>query len=206
MRQLLLLLLVQAGCLTNLFSQTSFKDIASNRIIQKYHNQQQLEKIATLDDTRLQTLYSYFTASFSFSSLDNSVDINKLLNIYHFDVYSFENLRDPENPVSFTFHDNITVTLLAGSQLTQLLGGYALTDLIEKIPNRPFPSWTAQTFTESDFKSYKEQVWDWARDYPQDYLTLTSDAAVRHISFSELVATTAEKRTQLLTGQYIVVE
>lgn len=206
MSRLQLTLLLLALTFGNAFSQTNIREIASNRIIQHYHNQAQLEKIANLDSNRIQTLWSYFTASFSFTSEDQSVDLIKLLNIYHFDVYTFESQRDLNNPVSFTFHDNVTITLKSGNELTQILGSYTLTDLIEKIPFRAFPTWTSQTFTDSDFQTYKEKVWDWARDYPTEYLALTSDISIPHYHFSDLSMMPFNRISQLLTGQYIIVD
>lgn len=206
MSRLHLTLLLLSLSFSSAFCQTSFREIASNRIIQKYQSQGQLEKIAALDSTRIQTLWNYFTASFTFTTEEQNLDVAKLLNIYHFDVYAVEAQRDMNNPVSFTFHDNVTITLLPGSSLNQLLGSYNLVDLVEKIPPRPFPTWTAQAFTDVEFQAYKEKVWDWARDYPTEYLAYTSNPAVVHIKYKELKEVSTEKRNQILEGNYLIID
>ncbi|WP_300665213.1 hypothetical protein [Fluviicola sp.] len=185
MKSLSLLLTLSLGISCAVFAQTSYSTIASNRIIQKHHLPQRIAKIAQIDPTRLQVLWNYFTASYTFSNNETGISVQELLNIHHFDVSEYESLRQTDSEVQFVFRGSIQITLKSGNELNNLLQGYELNALISELPARPFPQWTSSNFTESDFQSYKEQVWDWAKDYPEAYLQLTSNTNRLHIRFDE---------------------
>ena len=91
--------------------------------------------------------------------------------------------------------------------MNYLLQGYNLDELLTELPPRPFPQWTSSNFTNSDFQNYKEQVWDWARDYPAAYLQLTSDSNRLHIRFTEWKDLESSRRIQILNEMnYLIVD
>lgn len=184
MKFLPLLLTLSLGfpCIT--LAQADYSTIASNRIIQKHHLPERIAKIAQIDPIRLQVLWKYFTESYTFSN-ETGISIKELLNIHHFDVSEYESLRQSDATVQFIFRGSIQITLKPGNELNNLLQGYELNSLIHELPLRPFPQWNSSNFTESDFQNYKEQVWDWAKDYPEAYLQLTSNTNRLHIRFDE---------------------
>lgn len=207
MRKILLLL----GVVTIVFNhslnaQTPFEQIGKNRIIQKYHTAERLKKIQDADPLRLQALWDYFTQSFTFSSDLEGMTIDRLLNEFHFNVYSIEHLRSADKEVIYE-HRGVLITLKTTGEITSLLHGYSVNSLVREIPYRSFPTWTSTTFSEDDFNQYKQLVWDWAKDFPEAYLTLTSDPSIRHIRFQEISAMTSEKQVQLLlNGPYIIID
>lgn len=207
MKSLYLLLCVSAVIAGNLFAQTNYSTIASNRIIQKHHLPERISKIAQIDPGRIQVLWNYFSNSFSFSAPESGFTIEELLNIQHFDVSEYEYLRQDNASVQFIFRGSIQITLKSGQELNALLQGYDLYSLLHELPSRPFPGWESPNFTESDFEHYKEQVWDWARDYPEAYLQLTADVNRMHIRFHEWQHLEDSRRMQILTGMnYLIID
>lgn len=184
MKFLSLLLTLSLGLSCAVFAQTNYSAIASNRIIQKHHLPERIAKIAQIDPVRLQVLWKYFTESYTFTN-ETGLSIQELLNIHHFDVSEYESLRQSDAAVQFIFRGSIQITLKPGNELNTLLQGYELNSLITELPLRPFPQWTSSDFTESDFQNYKELVWDWAKDYPEAYLQITSNTNRLHIRFDE---------------------
>lgn len=207
MKTLYLLLCLSASSFSTLFSQTDYSVIASNRMIQKHQLPERIQKIAQIDPTRLQVLWNYFSASFSFNSAETGISVQELLNIQHFDVSEHEHLRQVNEPVQFIYRGSIVITLKSGVELNNLLQGYNLSSLISELPERDFPAWTSYTFSETDFQAYKEEVWDWAKDYPAAYLQLTSDSNRMHVSFQELKTMDDARRTQLLSElNYLIID
>lgn len=203
----LYLLLCFSVSFGTIYAQTDYSVIASNRMIQKHHLPGRIQKIAQIDPQRLQVLWNYFTESFSFNSSETGISVKELLNIQHFDVFEFEHLRQEDQTVQFVYRSSIVITLKSKAELTNLLQGYDLNSLIHELPARPFPVWTSYTFSESDFRAYKEQVWDWARDYPADYLQITADTGRLHIRFEEFQAMEETRRTQILTeSNYLIID
>lgn len=184
MKFLPLLLSLSLGSSSMTLAQTNYSTIASNRIIQKHHLPERIAKIAQIDPVRLQVLWKYFTESYTFAN-ETGISIRELLNIHHFDISEYETLRQNDAEVQFIFRGSIQITLKSGNELNNLLQGYELNSLINELPLRPFPQWTSPDFTESDFRNYKEQVWDWAKDYPEAYLQITSNTNRLHIRFDE---------------------
>jgi hypothetical protein len=176
-------------------------------MVQKHHHPSKIKKIAEIDPARLQVLWNYFSASFTFSSNGTDLSVRELLNIQHFDVTEYEYLRQANTSVQFIYRNSIQITLKSGNELNNLLQGYNLDELLNELPPRPFPQWTSSNFTDSDFQIYKEQVWDWARDYPAAYLQLTSDTNRLHIRFTEWKDLEPTKRTQILNElNYLIVD
>jgi hypothetical protein len=206
MKSLYLLLCLFLGVI-GASAQTSYSTIASNRMVQKHHHPSKIKKIAEIDPARLQVLWNYFSASFTFSSNGTDLSVRELLNIQHFDVTEYEYLRQANTSVQFIYRNSIQITLKSGNELNNLLQGYNLDELLNELPPRPFPQWTSSNFTDSDFQIYKEQVWDWARDYPAAYLQLTSDTNRLHIRFTEWKDLEPTKRTQILNElNYLIVD
>lgn len=207
MKALYLLLCLFLGLSGITFAQNNYPTIASNRIIQKHHLPERISKIAQIDPVRLQVLWNYFTASFTFSNSETGISVEELLNIQHFDVTEYEHLRQANTSVQFIYRSSISITLKSTAELNNLLQGYNLTELVNELPMRPFPVWTSTNFTNSDFESYKEQVWDWARDYPSAYLQLTSDTGRLHIRFNEWKNFEDARRTQILNElTYLIID
>ena len=203
----LLLLCLSVSTFTTIYAQTDYSVIASNRMVQKHQLPERIRKIAQIDPTRLQVLWNYFSASFSFNSAETGISVQELLNIQHFDVTEYEHLRQANEPVQFIYRGSISITLKSGTELNNLLQGYNLNALISELPERPFPTWTGYDFSESTFQSYKEQVWDWARDYPAAYLQVTSDNNRLHIRFEEFKTMDETRRTQILTElNYLIID
>lgn len=202
----LLLLTLAISCVFNFWSQTPYATIASNRIVQVYNNPARLAKIAQIDENRVQAIWNYLSGSFSYSSEDN-LSLEELMNFSHFDVYQFESLRAESQPVEVVFKENIHITLKSRQEMQNLLLGYELTDLLFTIPVSPFPLWTATTFSDVDFQEYKEKVWRWAKDYPQEYLDYTSNPDILHIRFMDWqYLNPARKNPLLASGNYIIVD
>lgn len=188
-------------------AQVDFNQIASNRTIQKYRNENQLRKINEADPIRLQTIYSYFTSTFTYTvTTGEEISIETLTNIYHFDVNEFEFLRQANAPHSFIFKEKFVITLQSISDLNALLNGYELPSLLNSLPLRPFPTFINSGNLEQDFQSYKEKVWDWARDFPNEYQALTSSESVKHIRFSDYLQMNEEKRTTVTQGNYLFID
>nr|WP_294860294.1 hypothetical protein [uncultured Fluviicola sp.] len=206
MKALYLLLCLSLGLSSITFAQ-NYSTIASNRIIQKHHLPERISKIAQIDPVRLQVLWNYFTTSFTFSSSETGISVEELLNIQHFDITEYEHLRQDNQQVQFVYRGSIQITLKSGSELSSLLQGYNLNSLINELPERPFPVWTSNNFTNSDFEGYKAQVWDWARDYPSAYLQLTSDTGRMHIHFDDWKNLEDVRRTQILNElTYLIID
>lgn len=207
MKTLYLLLSLLMSSFTTIFAQTDYSVIASNRMVQKHQLPERIQKIAQLDPQRLQVLWNYFSNSFSFNSSETGISVQELLNIQHFDVTEYEYLRQANQPVQFVYRNSILITLKSGNDLDNLLQGYNLDELVNELPERPFPTWTSSGFSDADFQSYKEKVWDWARDYPAEYLQLTSDTGRLHVSFNELRTMDQVRRTQILTElTYLIID
>lgn len=207
MKALYLLLCFNAGIYFGTLAQTNYSAIASNRMIQKHHLPEKIKKIAQIDPLRLQVLWNYFTTSFSYNATEAGISVEELLNIQHFDITEYEHLRQPDSPTQFIYRGSIQITLKSGEELSDLLQGYDLNALLNELPSRPFPTWVSTTYTESDFQDYKEQVWDWARDYPEDYLAITSNQNISHVLFSDFLRMSDEKK-QEITGNsnYLIVD
>lgn len=208
MKTVLLLLCLLLSISGGAFAQTSYVTIASNRMIQKHQLPERIKKIAQIDPVRLQVLWNYFANSFSFNSDETGITVEELLNIQHFDITEFEYLRQSNAPVQLVYRESIQITLKSGAELNQLLQGYNLDELVNELPERAFPLWTGGTeFSESNFQFYKEQVWDWAKDYPTAYLQLTSDENRIHIHFDDLKALDETRRASLLnSSSYLIID
>lgn len=207
MKTLYLLLCVLLCPIYGVLAQTTYTTIASNRMIQKHHLPKRIQKIAQIDPVRLQVLWNYFTGSYSYNSNETGISVEELLNIQHFDITEYEHLRQPNEQIQFIYRGSIQITLKSGDELTNLLQGYNLTELINELPPRPFPEWTSPNFSETDFQTYKEQVWDWARDYPTAYLQLTSDVNRLHIHFDEWKNLDDVRRSQIINElSYLIID
>ncbi len=207
MKTIYLLLSFLLCSFTPIFAQTDYSVIASNRMIQKHQHPERIQKIAQIDPARLQVLWNYFSASFSFNTSETGISVQELLNIQHFDITEYEHLREANQPVQFIYRGSISITLKSGIELNNLLQGYDLNSLLTELPERPFPAWTSYAFSQDDFQSYKEQVWDWAKDYPAAYLQITSDTNRLHIRFDEFKTMEETRRTQVLTQlNYLIVD
>lgn len=183
-------------------SQISLETASKNRIIQLYFKQDQLTRMQSYAPDRLQTIWNYFTTSYTFESTDHpSMDTEYLMNILLFDVYKVEHLRSDSLPVTINFKHNTQITLKpryvwlaeSGMQLS-------IDQLVHQMPDRSFPQWTSNTFTQTAFENYKIQVWDWAKDFPELYLELTSDPSIPHVTFNEFVSMD-EQRQQAILNQ-----
>lgn len=202
----LLLLLLAVYCIQPFWSQTPYATIASNRIVQVYHNPTELAKIVHLDENRVQALWNYLSASFTFTSAEN-LSLEELMNSSHFDVYAFESQRAETQPVDILFKGSVNITLKSRQETESLLLGYNLADLLFAIPVSPFPLWVSATYSDVDFQEYKETIWKWAADYPQEYLAHTSDPDILHIRFADWqYLVPARKNPLLASGQYIIVD
>lgn len=202
----LLLLSLAISCVFSFWSQAPYATIASNRIVQVYHNPARLAKIAQLDGNRVQAIWNYLSGSFTYTSEDN-LSLEELMNFKHFDVYRFESLRAEAEPVDVVFKENIHITLKSRQEVQSLLLGYDLTELLFKIPVGPFPLWSTTTYSDVDFREYKEKVWLWAKDYPQEYLELTSDPNILHIRFFDWQLMNPDRRAGILNNQnYLIVD
>ncbi|MNJ84156.1 hypothetical protein D3C87_15990 [compost metagenome] len=207
MKTLHLLLGLILGSFTVAYAQTNYTTIASNRIIQKHHLPERIAKISQIDPTRLQVLWNYFTTSYTYANNETGISIEELLNIHHFDVTEYEHLRQNSTAVQFIFRGSIQITLKSSNELNNLLQGYNLNSLINELPERPFPQWTSSSFMESDFQSYKEQVWDWAKDYPAAYLQITSSTNRMHIRFNEWKNLAEPRRNIILSEmEYLIID
>lgn len=207
MKTLHLLLCLSLSIFSEVFAQSDYSAIASNRMIQKHHLPERVQKIAQIDPVRLQVLWNYFTTSFSFNTNETGISVEELLNIQHFDVSEHEYLRQANQPFQFVYRGSILITLKSGNELNNLLQGYNLNELINELPMRTFPDWTSSNFSEVDFQLYKEKVWDWARDYPSAYLQVTSDVNRLHIHFAEWKDLETTRRTQILNGMdYLIID
>ncbi len=186
-------------------SQTPFKTIASNRIIQNHQPQSNLKKIQDADPARLEALWKYFTQSFQFSDVEEpNLSIDKLLNIYHFDITQYEQMRQLNDVNTFTFRGSIEISLISQNSLQNLIAGYNLDSLVNSIPMRAFPIWNATDVTQQTFQEYKNRVWEWAKDFPEEYLIYTNNPAVKHIPFPEFVNMGESKRSTLLNQSLII--
>lgn len=204
----LILLIIGLGAFISIQAQTDFKTIASNRMVQKFHSQENLQKIKNSDPNRLEALWNYISNSFTFTDSDESdLSIHRLLNIYHFDISQYESYRQQSENASFIFRGTTSITLKSTTELNQLIAPYTVQELLHEIPLRAFPTWTSSTFTDSDFELYKQNVWDWARDFPEAYIQLTADTSRTHIRFEELKTLDPIKRTTLFNqAAYIIVD
>lgn len=188
-------------------AQIEFKQIASNRMIQKHRTVNQLKKIEESDPLRLQTLYAYFTNSYTFTVTTNEeISLEKLMNIYHFDINEFEMNRLESTSSSFLYREKFLITLKSQAELSVLLNGYSINELINGLPQRAFPSFISTGNNEQDYQNYKEKVWDWARDFPTEYLEFTSSESVKHIRFSDYLQMSAEKRAIVTQGSYLFID
>lgn len=204
----LILLIIGLGAFISIQAQTDFKTIASNRMVQKFHSQENLQKIKNSDPNRLEALWNYISNSFTFTDSDESdLSIHRLLNIYHFDISQYESYRQQSENASFIFRGTTSITLKSTTELNQLIAPYTIQELLHELPQRAFPTWTSSTFHDSDFELYKQNVWDWARDFPEAYIQLTADTSRTHIRFEELKTLDPIKRTTLLNqAEYIIVD
>lgn len=204
----LILLTLGLGIYIGIHAQTEFKTIASNRIVQKFQTQENLQKIKDSDPIRLEALWNYISNSFVFTdSEEQDLSIQKLLNIYQFDITQYEYYRQQSESAQFIFRGTTSITLKSTSELNQLIAPYTIQELLYELPQRAFPTWTSSTFNDSDFELYKQKVWDWARDFPEEYIQLTADLNRTHIRFEELKTLDPIKRITLLNqADYIIVD
>jgi hypothetical protein len=188
-------------------AQVEFKQVASNRVIQKHRTENQLKKIEESDPLRLQTLYAYFTNSFTFTvTTDEEISLEKLMNIYHFDINEFEMSRLESMPSSFLYKDKFLITIKSKEELSILLNGYELNELLTSLPQRSFPSFINTGNNEQDFQNYKVKVWDWAKDFPEEYQEFTSSESVKHIRFSDYLQMSEGKRALVTQGNYLLID
>ncbi len=189
-------------------AQISPSDIAANRIVQKYHDFSHLTKIHESDQARLHYFWNYLSASYTFQgSSDVSMTLDQLMNVLHFDVYEFEKLRLDNESYTFHYKNQVSITLLSKNSMQFVLGGYTINELLFELPARALPMWTATQFTNADFENYKEQLWDWAKDFPELYLELTSDTSIPHVRFNELANWPMERKTAFLSNSiYFIID
>lgn len=188
------------------YCQTNYSTIASNRIVQKHQHLDRLAKIHQLDPQRLQVLWEYLSNSYTFTSNGTQLSITELMNIQQFDVTEFEHLRLSNTNMQFQYR-GITITLKSNEDLQTLLQGYSTDELLNKLPETPFPIWTSSTFSEEDFNAYKAKVWAWAKDYPEEYLEVTSDPTRMHIHFQEWQTFNEYRRTQIINDlKYLIID
>lgn len=182
------------------FAQIGVPALASNRIIQKYQTFDRLQKIENGDPNRLEALWNYFTASYTFeSNIESNLTPEKLLNVYHFDVYQFENQRLENESYTFQLNKSVSITLLPKQVVLTSIAPYDIEELVHGIPARPIPLWTASTFSPDNFQAYKEKIWEWAKDFPEEYLTLTADPSIVHVSFNNLSRLDETRRSEILS-------
>jgi hypothetical protein len=207
MKTLTLLLCVFLGVSYSSIAQTPYSTIASNRIIQKHHHPSKIETIHRLDSARLEVLWQYFSNSFSFETNGTPITVQELMNIQQFDITEFEHLRQQNTTAHVMYRNSISITLKSINDLQVLLQGYDLNELVNKVPQRPFPLWTSGQFTALDFENYKKEVWAWAKDYPEEYLQITADPNYLHIHFQDFKDLDNSRRSQILNQQlYLIID
>jgi hypothetical protein len=126
-----------------------------------------------------------------------------LFNIYDYEV---ERLNNQES--SFIFKEKYLITLLSKSDLNNLLGGITPFELVNGLPERPFPSWVSSGNNQLDFENYKVQLHSWSIDFPKQYIAKKKSANILKVRFVQFIEMTAAEKTAVETfpGGYIIVD
>jgi hypothetical protein len=87
------------------------------------------------------------------------------------------------------------------------LNGYDQIELISQIPLRPFPLFSSTNNLDSDYKAYKIRVWEWAKDFPQEYQAFCSSESIIHIRITDFSSMSAEKQALVTaSGNYLLID
>ena len=152
----------------------------------------------------------YFKESFEVEMLNCSectVDFSVLFNIDLFDVYAYESQRlDDEN---FTFdHKQYIITLLPKSTVYPQLQGLLPTELVNYVAPRDFPIFQLTNDDYAHYLEYKQQVYAWAKDFPEQYRTMTSADNLLKISIRDFADLAAERKAVVLNHSdgYLIID
>ena len=182
-----------------------------NRAILREFNGDQIQTLMDTDPQRLEKIILYFTQSFQVEDYNCAtciVDYNDFFNISLFNIYDHESERLDNNESSLIFKEKYLITFLSKSDLNTLLGGITPFELINGLPERPFPSWISYTNDHLDFENYKEEIINWSNDFPKQFLAIKKSPNVLKMRFAQFAEMTSDEKNAVLSfpGGYIIVD
>lgn len=136
------------------------------------------------------------------------VDFEVFYNREVFNIVDFEEMRQADIEVTFTYKEKYEIKLRSGNTVMNELGGISPEDVLKIKLDRAFPQWTASDITEAEYQLYKSKVMTWAVDFPSKYRELTSNSNFLKIPFSDFSELIESRREELLTrpGGYLIID
>lgn len=186
---------------SSIISQTAIEELGKNRTVIKYYPGFLLHEIDAAEPDKIDLIRYYFTESFIVTDLscsDCRVDFDEFFNYYLFDVSQFENLRLQQAQNTFVFKEKFEVTLVSLDDVLVNLNGTLPADLLHLRVSRPFPEWNDTGNGMDDYAKYKNEVMKWARDFPEEYRTLTSGSLLK-VRINDFLSLSPERKTSVLT-------
>jgi hypothetical protein len=182
-----------------------------NRIISRHYNPIQLDNIWNHAPDVYTALNYYFKESFEVEMANCSeceVDLHYFFNNDLFDVYEHESNRLDDVNFSFTYKEVYTVILLPKNDVYPLLQGLLPTELVNYVAPRDFPTFQLTNDDYAHYMEYKQQVYAWAKDFPEQYRAITSASDLLKISIRAFADLTDDRKSALLNhaGGYLIID
>ena len=181
-----------------------------NRILVRHYTPAQWELIGEHSPEVYGAINYYFKESFEVEMANCSectVDYEVLYNIDLFDVYAQESKRLDD--VNFTFdYKQYTITLLSKDVVYSQLQGLAPSDLINYIAPRDFPTFELTNDDYKEYLKYKERVYAWAKDFPEQYRAMTNSENFVKISIRDFSELAVERKSLVLNHAdgYLIID
>lgn len=197
-----------------LFSTVSFSqnEVQNNwnRIFAKHYTSAQLESTFENSPEIYSAINYYFKESFGFVMTDCQacpVDIDELINNKIFDVYEHESLRLDVDNYSFAYKD-YTITLFPKSIVYPQLDGLLPSEIISYIAPRDFPTFALTNDDNVEYADYTKRVYAWAKDFPEQYRTMTNSENLLKISIRDFALMGESRKAVVLNnaGGYLIID
>ena len=198
-------------CTTFSFAQSNSNHQTDlNRVIVRHYNPAQWEHIWNYAPDMYTAINYYFKESFEVemaNCLECPVDYEILYNIDLFDVYAHESQRLDDVTFAFDFKQYI-ITLLPKNEVYPQLQGLIPTELVNYIAPRDFPTFELTNDDYAEYLEYKERVYAWAKDFPEQYRTMTNSGNLLRISIRDFADLAVERKSLVLNHAdgYLIID
>lgn len=194
-----------------LYSQNAFDSLRYNRAALRYFSANEINDWQQQNSDHYGKLHYYFTESFTAELIDCSecpVDYTNLVNIDLFNIYEIESQRHLSDVTQFSFKGKYIIHLKPVSEMSAVLDGVSPAELITRRAPREFPEWDDSGNIQNDYLEYKERVYKWARDFPEEYRSLTQSNDLLKISINEFKSYSEDRRSAIFLnpGGYLIID
>jgi len=178
----------------NAFCQVDAPELFRNRAALKDHPISELENAYYNDFKEFEKLEFYYTKSFQAVDINCNcdADIDELINNNVFFVQNYENLRENNDPHTFTYLNKYEITLLSQDEVNATYNFIETDTSVD-----PMPEWADSGDDQADYAQYKTEINSWLRKYHSEYRNRVQ-AGLKQIQMDEFMSMSDDKKQQIM--------